>query len=154
MARSEHLPIYKSAYDLCLWLEQVVRGFSRYHKYAIGSDLRESSRRILRLVVRANARADKAPGLSSSSAGRFCGTRPPFSACGESAWVAVGGLSERASRPCFPVRVSRRYEKLAVERGWSVAVVREGEWRGHRACRAREVVRVLVRPAGCGSISR
>lgn len=63
MARNEHLPIYKSAYDLCLWLEQVVRGFSRYHKYAIGSDLRSGSRRILRLVVRANARTDKTPVL-------------------------------------------------------------------------------------------
>ena len=29
MPRTEHLPIYKAAYDLCLWLEQVVRGFSR-----------------------------------------------------------------------------------------------------------------------------
>jgi hypothetical protein len=29
MARNEHLPIYKSSYELCLWLEQVVRGFSR-----------------------------------------------------------------------------------------------------------------------------
>ena len=50
MARTEHLPIYKAAYDLCLWLEQVVRGCGRYHKYAIGSELREGSRRILRLV--------------------------------------------------------------------------------------------------------
>lgn len=63
MARNEHLPIYKSAYDLCLWLEQVVRGFSRYQKYAIGSDLRTMSRRILRLVVRANARTDKTEAL-------------------------------------------------------------------------------------------
>ena len=71
MARNEHLPIYKAAYDLCLWLEQVVRGFSRYHSEprdvaaasAIGSDLRESLRRILRLVVRANARTDKTPVL-------------------------------------------------------------------------------------------
>lgn len=38
MARSDHLPIYKAAYGLCLWLEQVVHGFSRYHKFAIGSD--------------------------------------------------------------------------------------------------------------------
>jgi len=38
MARSEHLPIYKAAYDLCLYLEQVVRGFSRYHKYGLGAD--------------------------------------------------------------------------------------------------------------------
>jgi hypothetical protein len=37
MARSEHLPIYKAAYDLCLYLEQLVRGFSRYHKYGLGA---------------------------------------------------------------------------------------------------------------------
>ncbi len=39
MAQAEHLPIYKRAYDLCLYLEQVVRGFWRYHKYALGADL-------------------------------------------------------------------------------------------------------------------
>ena len=31
MAQSEHLPIYKASYDLCLYFEQVVHGFSRYH---------------------------------------------------------------------------------------------------------------------------
>jgi len=31
MAQAEHLPIYKSAYDLCLYFEQAVRNFSRYH---------------------------------------------------------------------------------------------------------------------------
>ena len=61
MARSEHLPIYKASYDLCLYVEQVVRNFSRYHKYTIGAHLREGALRILRLVVRANARRDKAP---------------------------------------------------------------------------------------------
>jgi hypothetical protein len=35
MARSEHLPIYKQAYDLCLYFEQVVQGFSCYHKPAL-----------------------------------------------------------------------------------------------------------------------
>lgn len=40
MARTEHLPIYKASYDLCLYLEQVVHGFSRYHKYTLGPDLR------------------------------------------------------------------------------------------------------------------
>ena len=59
MAYTEHLPIYKSAYDLCLWLEQVVWGFSRYHKYSLKSDLRDGARRALKLVVRANARRDK-----------------------------------------------------------------------------------------------
>lgn len=48
MAQTEHLPIYKAAYDLCLYLEQVVHKFSRYHKYTLGADLRDSARRALR----------------------------------------------------------------------------------------------------------
>jgi len=42
MAQSEHLPIYKAAYDLCLYVEQVVRGFSRYHKPVLSSAQRVS----------------------------------------------------------------------------------------------------------------
>jgi len=63
MAQTEHLPIYRASYDFCLYIEQVVRNFSRYHKYSLGADLREGARRVLRLVVRANARRDKAPVL-------------------------------------------------------------------------------------------
>jgi len=59
MAQTEHLPIYKRTYDLCLYFEQIVRGFSRYHKYSIGADLRAGSLRVLKLIVRANARRDK-----------------------------------------------------------------------------------------------
>ena len=59
MAQTERLPIYKSAYDLCLYFEQVVRNFSRYHKYSIGADLRNCAREVLKLVVRANSRRDK-----------------------------------------------------------------------------------------------
>jgi hypothetical protein len=55
MAQTEHLPIYKAAYDLCLYFEQLVRGFSRYHKYSLGQDLRDGARRVLELIVRANA---------------------------------------------------------------------------------------------------
>jgi hypothetical protein len=60
MAHTEHLPIYKGCYDLCLYLEQVVHNFPRYQKYTLGTDLRDGARRALRLVVRANARRDKA----------------------------------------------------------------------------------------------
>ena len=63
MAQAEHLPIYKASYDLCLSLEQVVRSFSRYHKYTLGTDLRDGARRVLKLVVRANTRRDKVPVL-------------------------------------------------------------------------------------------
>jgi hypothetical protein len=63
MAQTEHLPIYKASYDLCLYLEQVVAKFGRAHRYGLGAELREGARRVLRLVVRANARRDKAPVL-------------------------------------------------------------------------------------------
>ncbi|MGD0948389.1 MAG: hypothetical protein ABSA52_13250 [Candidatus Binatia bacterium] len=42
MAQTEHLPIYKKAYDLCLYFEQVVRNFSRYHKPVLSSAQRVS----------------------------------------------------------------------------------------------------------------
>ena len=41
MARYEHLPIYKKAMDLAIYVEKVVRNFSRYHKYTPGSELRD-----------------------------------------------------------------------------------------------------------------
>ncbi len=63
MAQAEHLPIYNRSYDLCVYLEQVVRNFSRYHKYSLGADLREGARRVLKLIVRANSQRDKVPVL-------------------------------------------------------------------------------------------
>ncbi len=63
VARAEHLPIYKASDDPCLSLEQVVRSFSRYHKYTLGTDLRDGARRVLKHVVRADTRRDKAPVL-------------------------------------------------------------------------------------------
>jgi hypothetical protein len=35
-------------------VEQIVRVFSRYHKYSLGADLRQLSHSVLRLVIRAN----------------------------------------------------------------------------------------------------
>ena len=37
MAQYEHLPIYKKAMDIADYLENLVRGFSRYHKYTLGA---------------------------------------------------------------------------------------------------------------------
>ena len=44
MARYEHLPIYKKAMDLTVYLEKIVGNFSRYHRYPLGSELRAKSR--------------------------------------------------------------------------------------------------------------
>ena len=63
MARYEHMPIFKKAMDMSVYIEETVRNFSRYHKYGIGSELRELTRRIIRLVIRANSTEHKAPVL-------------------------------------------------------------------------------------------
>ena len=70
MARHEHLPIYKAALDLTVHLEKVVAGFSRYHKYTLGTELRQGSRAVLQQVVRANYAtnaAERAAGRASSA---------------------------------------------------------------------------------------
>jgi len=63
MAQYEHLPIYKGAFDLLIYLEKIVRNFSRYNKYTHGSDLRNIARQIVMLIVRANNSVDKLPVL-------------------------------------------------------------------------------------------
>ncbi len=55
MARYEHLPIYKAALDVTLHFERVVAGFSRYHKYTLGTELRGLSREVVGLIVKANS---------------------------------------------------------------------------------------------------
>ncbi len=52
--RYEHLPIYKAALELASYLELIVRGFEKYHKYSIGSDLRTHSKLLLFSVHKAN----------------------------------------------------------------------------------------------------
>ena len=60
MARYEHLSIFQSAYDLTVHIEKIVRNFSRYHKYTLGTDLRNKSRGILEKIMAANnARNDR-----------------------------------------------------------------------------------------------
>ena len=63
MARYEHLPIYKQALDVAVHFEKVVAGFSRYHKYTLGADLRNQSRAVVGVIIRANATREKAPVL-------------------------------------------------------------------------------------------
>ncbi|MEA3560517.1 MAG: four helix bundle protein [Candidatus Omnitrophota bacterium] len=55
----ENLPIYKKALELVVYFEKIVRNFSKYHKYTVGTELRDSSRKILKLVVKANSTRNK-----------------------------------------------------------------------------------------------
>lgn len=59
MARYEHLPIYKKMFDLTVYVENIVKNFSRYHKYTLGSELRNLSRKTLVLIVKANSAENK-----------------------------------------------------------------------------------------------
>ena len=56
---SENLPIYKSAMGLALYMEQIVRGFEKYHKYTMGVELRQKSKMLLFLISRANLSEDR-----------------------------------------------------------------------------------------------
>ena len=52
MARHEHLPIYKSALDMTAYFKKLVAGFSRYHNYTLGTELRKGSRALLQKFMR------------------------------------------------------------------------------------------------------
>lgn len=64
MARYEHLPIYLKAMELSVYLDGVARNFSRYHKYTTGQELRDLSRNIIKLIIRANSSVDKTATLT------------------------------------------------------------------------------------------
>jgi hypothetical protein len=53
MARYEHLPIWHAAMTLSVAIEGAVAQFSRYHKYALGTELRRGAQAILGRIVRA-----------------------------------------------------------------------------------------------------
>ena len=50
----DNLPIFKSALTLVVYIETIVKGFDKYHKYTIGLDLREYSKEIMFMIQRAN----------------------------------------------------------------------------------------------------
>ncbi|MCP3954330.1 MAG: four helix bundle protein [Desulfobacterales bacterium] len=51
--RREQLPIWRSCNRLLMEVKLAVKGFSRYHKYTIGTELRQSALQCCRLLVRA-----------------------------------------------------------------------------------------------------
>jgi hypothetical protein len=64
MARDDHLPIDRAAFDLAVHLEKLVRQFGRDHKYTLGTELRDGSRRILARIIEANDSRDRGPVLA------------------------------------------------------------------------------------------
>lgn len=56
----ERLPIYKTAMQLLVNLDVIVRSISRYHRYSIGAQMRSEAFILIRLVVQANRSNDRA----------------------------------------------------------------------------------------------
>ncbi|MBF0609073.1 MAG: hypothetical protein HQL61_16160 [Magnetococcales bacterium] len=44
---------------MAIYVDNTVRGFSRYNKYGIGTDMRDLSRMVIRLIIKANSEVDK-----------------------------------------------------------------------------------------------
>jgi hypothetical protein len=53
MSHARHLPLYQAALDLAVHLEGAVRRFARYHKYTLGTELRQCAQHLCRLATRA-----------------------------------------------------------------------------------------------------
>ncbi len=66
MARYDPLPIWKDAVTLAGVLEEAVRRFPRYHKYALGTDLRRQAYVVCRGVVVANGERECCAPLRSA----------------------------------------------------------------------------------------
>lgn len=67
MARYEHLPIYKAAMDLAVYMEKEVKNMSRYDKYTLGTELRQRAITAVTYVVRVNSEINKEPLLKELS---------------------------------------------------------------------------------------
>jgi len=64
MVRYEHPPIYKKAMHLAIYFERIVRNFSRYHKYTLGSEMREASWEVVGLIIEGNSTMERLPLLN------------------------------------------------------------------------------------------
>ena len=49
----QSMPLWRDANQLLVLIEQEVRHFPRYHKYALGLELRQQAMKICRLIVKA-----------------------------------------------------------------------------------------------------
>jgi len=44
-------PIFRAALELCSYMETIVKRFDKYHKYTIGEDMRNFSKKNVRVCV-------------------------------------------------------------------------------------------------------
>ena len=59
MARYEHLPLYRSVYDLNLYFFRLARGFPEDYKYGLAQDIGGLLTSLIDRVVKANNNKDE-----------------------------------------------------------------------------------------------
>lgn len=59
MSRYDHLPIFKSAYMLCLALYRITKDYEREYKYTLGENIKSVSHDILDLIIEVNSLENK-----------------------------------------------------------------------------------------------
>ena len=59
MARYEHLPIYKAAYDLFIESLQITKTFPRDYRYTLGEQFHKTAVNLLKCVYRTNVAKNK-----------------------------------------------------------------------------------------------
>jgi len=62
MAQYEHLPINREAFKFLIYCETIVKNFG-YHKYSHCTDLRDTARQVVKLIIQANNAQDKVEAL-------------------------------------------------------------------------------------------
>lgn len=63
MARYEHLPIYKTTYDLFIDVLQVTKTFPKDYRYTLGEHFHQSAIKLLKQVYITNTARDKVESL-------------------------------------------------------------------------------------------
>ncbi len=61
MVTYDHLPVYKTSYDLLVDLFRFVKDFSREYKFTLGESIKNEAIEMIRNIYRANSSADKGP---------------------------------------------------------------------------------------------
>ena len=61
---NHNFPIFKSALELSVYVETIVKGFDKYHKYTIGEDMRKFSKDMLFIINRVGLAKDKVQALT------------------------------------------------------------------------------------------
>ena len=64
LSNYQTIPIYKAAMDLVVNMDLVVQGFSRYHRYDLGAELKQCTRKMLNLVREASYRENRQQKIS------------------------------------------------------------------------------------------